>query len=84
MAGTSKKEESETEKFGKMLEKLGKTIRTRKVTTGALASACIGGMLKLTAVTQTFPQPMDMFGNILIFFAVLFFVADIAKGGLED
>lgn len=49
-----------------------------------VVAAIFGALLKLTEVTQTFPAPADMIGNVIIFIAVLVIVADIAKGGLLD
>jgi hypothetical protein len=73
------------EKIADVLEKAGRLLKgPHRVASGAVVAAAIGGLLKLTEVTKTFPPPADMIGNVIIFFAVLFFVADIAKGGLYD
>ena len=44
----------------------------------------MGGILKLGEITKTFPPPADLLGNVIIFAAVLFVVADVCKGGLFD
>ena len=66
------------------LEKAARLLRTRRSTSGALAAAVFGGLIKLTNITAGWEYPLNMFGEIIIFFAVLFVVADIARGGLED
>jgi len=55
-----------------------------RVTTGAVVAAILGGLIKLTDVTKTFPKEADVIANVIIFIAVLFVVADICKGGLFD
>ncbi|MBI4182276.1 MAG: hypothetical protein HY520_04900 [Candidatus Aenigmarchaeota archaeon] len=72
------------DKFADVLEQTADALKGRKVAAGAVVAAAIGGLLKLTEVTRTFPPPADLMGNLIIFFAVLFFVADLAKGGLYD
>ena len=80
----TKKEKSVTERIVEVLESATKLAKQRKVTSGALIAALLGGVLKLTEVTKTFPPPSDLAGNIIIFFAVLIIAADTAKGGLLD
>lgn len=72
------------DKFSEVLDKSSELMKGNKVAAGAVIAAALGGLLKLTEVTRTFPPPADLLGNIVIFFAVLFFVADLAKGGLYD
>jgi hypothetical protein len=72
------------DKAAEALDKAAKTLKGRKATSGALASAVLGGIIKLTNVTDNWTYPLNMLGEIIIFFAILFVVADIAKGGLED
>jgi hypothetical protein len=68
-----------------MLTSLGKTLKsTPKATSGAVVAAIMGGLLKATALTQTFPDPFDTLGNVILFVAVLLVALDIAKGGLFD
>lgn len=73
------------DKIGDILTKAGRLFKgPHRVASGALVAAALGALLKLTEITKTFPPPADILGNVVIFFAVLFFVADIAKGGLYD
>ena len=68
-----------------MLDKTSKLFKgPYKTVSGAVVAAAIGGLLKLTEVTETFPPPADTLGNIIIFVAVLAFVIDLCKGGLFD
>jgi len=55
-----------------------------RITSGAVVAAILGGLIKLTDVTKTFPKEADVIANVIIFIAVLFVVADICKGGLFD
>ena len=70
--------------ISRYLEALAKNARANKVISGAVISALLGGVLKLTEVTKTFPEPADLIGNIIIFAAILFIAVDICKGGLFD
>lgn len=73
------------EQISDLFGKAAKLLKgPHKVASGAMVAAALGALLKLTAVTETFPYPADILGNVIIFGAVLFFVADIAKGGLYD
>ena len=72
------------DKFSDVLDKSSELMKGNKVAAGAVIAAAVGGLLKLTEVTRTFPPPADLIGNVVIFFAVMFFVADLAKGGLYD
>jgi hypothetical protein len=75
---------SALDKVGDLLENAAKVVKTRKTTAGALMAAVLGGMIKLTVLTETFPQPFDVVGNVIIFAAVLMVVIDLCRGGLED
>ena len=66
------------------MEASAKLLRTDKAVSGAVITALLGSILKLGEITQTFAPPADLLGNIIIFAAVLFVVADICKGGLFD
>ena len=77
-------EKSALDKVGNLLENAAKVIKTKKVTAGALMAAVLGGMIKLTVLTETFPQPFDVVGNVIIFAAVLMVIIDLCRGGLED
>ena len=79
-----RKEKTTLEKIADILEAAGKLARTKKATSGALVAALFGGVLKLSEVTKTFPEPADLVGNVIIFFAVLIIAIDICKGGLLD
>jgi SNF family Na+-dependent transporter len=72
------------EQISRFLEASSKVLRTDKAVTGAVITALIGGVLKLAEITRTFPPPSDLVGNVIIFAAVLFIVADVCKGGLFD
>jgi len=78
------KSKSALDKVGDLLENAAKVVKGRKVTAGALMAAVLGGMIKLTVLTETFPQPFDVVGNVIIFAAVLMVVIDLCRGGLED
>ncbi|MFH1236851.1 MAG: hypothetical protein V1648_00385 [Candidatus Aenigmatarchaeota archaeon] len=80
----SKSGKSALDKVGDLLENAAKVIKTKKVTAGALMAAVLGGMIKLTVLTETFPQPFDVVGNVIIFAAVLMVIIDLCRGGLED
>jgi hypothetical protein len=75
---------STLDKISGILDDASKIVKTRKTTTGALIAAVLGGVIKLTVVTQTFPAPFDVVGNVIIFAAVLMVVIDLCRGGLED
>ena len=72
------------EQMSRFLEAAAKVMRTDKAVTGAVITALLGGVLKLAEITETFPAPADLIGNVIIFAAVLFIVADACKGGLFD
>jgi hypothetical protein len=79
-----KNPKSTLDKIGGILENAAKVVKGRKTTTGALMAAVLGGMIKLTVLTETFPQPFDVVGNVIIFAAVLMVIIDLCRGGLED
>lgn len=72
------------DQISRFLEASAKVLRTDKAVSGAVITALIGGVLKLGEISKTFPPPADLLGNIIIFAAVLFIVADACKGGLFD
>lgn len=72
------------DKLADILSSSEKVLRGRMTTSGAVVAALFGGVLKLTEVTKTFPAPADLFGNVIIFIAVLIIVTDICRGGLFD
>ncbi len=73
------------DKIAKVFDKAAKLLRSPyKVASAGVVAAVIGGLIKLTALTQTFPEPFDTVGNVIIFAAVLMVVIDLAKGGLLD
>lgn len=79
------KRKSTLDKIANIFDKAAKLLKgPHKVASGAVIAAALGALLKLSEITKTFPPPSDMFGNIIIFIAVLLFVIDIAKGGLYD
>ena len=54
---------------------------------GTSSTATFAGAIRVVTpvkVETTFPPPADLLGNIIIFAAVLFVVADVCKGGLFD
>ena len=66
-----------------MAEKSGRLKPYRLAKAGVVA-AVIGAILKLSEVTKTFPYPADLFGNLVIFCAVIAIAIDFCKGGLLD
>lgn len=72
------------DQISRYLEALAKNARANKVVSGAVISALLGGVFKLSELTGTFPPPADLLGNIIIFAAILFIAVDICKGGLFD
>lgn len=79
------KRKSALDKAYDVLTKAGKILkRPNKMVSGAVIAAILGGLIKATALTQTFPEPWDTLGNVILFVAVILIVADIAKGGLYD
>jgi len=81
----AKRKKSLLEQIGDVLTKAGRLMKgPHRVASGAVVAAILGGLLKLTAVTETFPYPSDVVANIIIFVAVILIVADVAKGGLYD
>jgi hypothetical protein len=72
------------EQISRFLEASAKVLRTEKAISGAVITALLGGILKLGEISETFPPPADLLGNVIIFAAVLFVVADVCKGGLFD
>ena len=79
------RKKSALEKVANVLDKAARLLRgPYKAVSGAVIAAVIGGLLKLTEVTKTFPPPADMMGNVIIFIAVLVVVIDLCSGGLLD
>jgi hypothetical protein len=79
------KQKSTLSEVSDMLTKTASLLRGQyKVTSAGVVSAIIGGLIKLNVLTETFPQPFDVVGNVIIFAAVLMVVIDIARGGLMD
>lgn len=60
------------------------TKPTYKLAKAGTVAAIVGAILKLTAVTNTFPYPADIFANVIIFCAIIGIAIDFAKGGLLD
>jgi len=76
---------STLDKIASIFSNAAKVLRgPHKVAAGTVVAAALGGLLKLTEITKTFPAPADLVGNLIIFIAVILFVLDIAKGGLYD
>ena len=76
---------STIDKVANLMDKATRLLKgPYKAVSGAVIAAVIGGLLKLTEVTKTFPPPADLMGNIIIFIAVLVVVIDLCKGGLLD
>jgi hypothetical protein len=79
------KQKSTLSEVSDMLTKTASLLRGQyKVTSAGVVSAIIGGLIKLNVLTETFPKPFDVVGNVIIFVAVLMVVIDIARGGLMD
>jgi hypothetical protein len=58
--------------------------RDHKLAKVGVVSAMFGALLKAIVLTETFPKPWDVYGNLILYVAVLLVVADIAQGGLMD
>ena len=79
------KRKSTLDKIANIFDKAAKLLKgPHKVASGAVIAAILGGLLKLTEITKTFPPPSDLLGNVVIFVAVIVIVLDVAKGGLYD
>jgi hypothetical protein len=79
------KQKSTLEKISDVLDKAAKLMKgPYKVASAGVVTAIIGGLIKMQALTQTFPEPFDTVGNVIIFIAVLMVVIDICRGGLLD
>ncbi len=73
------------DRISDVLTKAGRLLRgPHKIASGAVVAAIMGGLIKATALTQTFPEPWDTAGNAILFIAIIVIVIDIAKGGLYD
>ncbi|MCK5019202.1 MAG: hypothetical protein KAS32_19235 [Candidatus Peribacteraceae bacterium] len=73
------------DKVAKVLDKAAKLLKgPYKVASAGAIAAIFGTLLKMTALTQTFPEPFDTVGNVVIFVAILMVVIDISRGGLLD
>lgn len=62
----------------------GKKKKQYPVAAAGVVAAVIGGLVKATVLTQTFPKPYDVLGNLILFLGLLLIVYDIARGGLYD
>ena len=54
------------------------------IAAAGVVAAIIGGLIKATVLTETFPQPWGLYGNVILFLGLLLIVYDIARGGLYD
>lgn len=54
------------------------------VAAAGVVAAVLGALLKATVLTQTFPKPFDVYGNLILFLGLLLIVYDVARGGLYD
>lgn len=79
-----KKKESILDQIERIVTKTGKITGSHKLAKAGVVAAIFGVLIKATALTQTFPQPFDLLGNLILFIAILIIVFDIAKGGLLD
>lgn len=76
---------STLDQISSLFDKAAKLLKgPYKVASAGVVTGVIGGLIKMTVLTETFPEPYDVVGNVIIFVAVLMVVADIAKGGLLD
>lgn len=78
-------------RFGKLVLKCrrcfnwaGKNRKKYPMAAAGVVAAIVGGLLKATVLTQTFPKPWDVYANAAIFLGLLLVVYDIARGGLYD
>ena len=77
--------------FGKVVVKCKRCFSWAKkkkqkypIAAAGVIAAVLGALLKATALTQTFPKPYDLYGNLILFLGLLLIVYDIARGGLYD
>lgn len=79
------KQENTLDKLAKVLDRAARLLKgPYKKVSGAVVAALLGAILKLTQITETFPPPADLIGNVIIFAAVLFIAVDLCRGGLLD
>jgi hypothetical protein len=71
-------------KIDSIINKIKKLQKPHKMAAVGVVAAIIGGLIKATALTQSFPEPYDSWGNLILFAALLLIIADIAIGGLYD
>jgi drug/metabolite transporter superfamily protein YnfA len=67
-----------------LLSRKKKSKRRYPMAAAGVVAAVLGALIKAATLTKTFPEPFDIYGNIILFIAVLLIVYDIAKGGLYD
>ncbi len=77
--------------FGKVVVKCKQCFSWAKkkrkeypIAAAGVVAAVLGGLLKATALTQTFPKPFDVYGNLILFLGLLLIIYDVARGGLYD
>jgi hypothetical protein len=63
--------------FGITGKKSERVIRTAKV---GVVTALVGGIFKAIALTETFPQPFDTYGNVILFLAFMIMLAAFLLG----
>ncbi len=54
------------------------------IAAAGVIAAVLGSLLKATVLTQTFPKPYDLYGNLILFLGLLLIIYDVARGGLYD
>ena len=79
-----KKEEDFLDKIVRALTAVNDMRKPHKLATAGVVTALVGGLIKATAFTQTFPAPWDVFGNVILFLALILLVIDFIKGGIMD
>ncbi|GEM_PF-3829000 len=75
---------AQTKKKAKTASKPKYTRPYYRLAKAGTVAAIVGGIIKLTAVTGTFPYPADLVANVIIFCAIIGIAIDFAKGGLMD
>ena len=82
-----KKKEDKPDLLDKIISALTEVNQLRKphkLATAGVVAAIVGGLTKAIVLTETFPQPYDMYGNAILFIAIVLIAIDYIKGGLLD
>jgi hypothetical protein len=85
MASRRRKEKKDfLDKITDILTNLNKLRKPHRLATAGVVAAIVGGLIKSTVFTRTFPEPWDILGNAILFSAMIMIVFDFLRGGLLD